>query len=363
MAVLRDVAKHAKVSITTASMVLTGQAKSCRIAPATEDRVFAAAKSLNYRPSYQKRMVRRGRADVVGFVMSFADRRDLGGAFWHAIQEGAETRARIAGLDVLLVSGRSHAEAFRRTRNYYRENRIDAAVVPGHFVSLLEDPIDMPLVLLLTEPHEVPWPSVVLDAKPGIDETIAHLRELGHRELLWVHEAPPFEAMRERGLMVEAAAGRAGMAFHALGLDIGVKGEPAKGVPLETYNAACHGVAMANIAELQRHTAVFCYNDRLALGVMAALQRAGKRIPEDVSLVGFDDLQGVNTIPRLTSVSHRLDDIGAAAVELALRMVDHPEQMPNLRGSVKTLTARLVVGKSTAKPQLKRAHQTKTQPA
>ena len=284
--------------------------------------------------------------------MSFADRRDLGGAFWHAIQEGAETRARIAGLDVLLVSGRSHAEAFRRTRNYYREHRIDAAVVPGHFVSLLEDPIDMPLVLLLTEPHEVPWPSVVLDAKPGIDEAVAHLRELGHRELLWVHEAPPFEAMRERGLMVEAAAGRAGMAFHALGLDIGVKGEPAKGVPLETYNAACHAVAMANIAELKRHTAVFCYNDRLALGVMAALQRAGKRIPEDVSLVGFDDLQGVNTIPRLTSVSHRLDGIGAAAVEIALRMVDHPEQMPNLRGSVKTLTARLVVGKSTAKPLL-----------
>jgi DNA-binding LacI/PurR family transcriptional regulator len=228
------------------------------------------------------------------------------------------TRARIAGLDVLLVSGRSHAEAFRRTRNYYRENRIDAAVVPGHFVSLLEDPIDMPLVLLLTEPHEVPWPSVVLDPKPGIDEAIAHLRELGHRELLWVHEAPPFEAMRERGRMVEAAAG--------------------------------HAVATANIAELKRHTAVFCYNDRLALGVMAALQRAGKRIPEDVSLVGFDDLQGVNTIPRLTSVSHRLDDIGAAAVEIALRMVDHPEQMPNLRGSVKTLTSRLVVGKSTGKP-------------
>lgn len=69
----------------------------------------------------------------------------------------------------------------------------------------------------------------------------------------------------------------------------------------------------------------------------------------DVLLVGFDDLQGVNTIPRLTSVSHRLDDLGAAAVEIALRMVDHPEQMPNLRGSVKTLTARLVVGKSTGK--------------
>lgn len=109
MAVLRDVAKHAKVSITTASMVLTGQAKSCRIAPATEDRVFAAAKSLNYRPSYQKRMVRRGRADVVGFVMSFADRRDLGGAFWHAIQEGAETRQIVENVRRSAARAEAHA--------------------------------------------------------------------------------------------------------------------------------------------------------------------------------------------------------------------------------------------------------------
>lgn len=347
MAVLRDVAKRAQVSITTASMVLTGRAKPFRIAPATEDRVYAAAKALNYRPNHQARIVRRGRADIVGFVMSFSDRRDYGGAFWRTIQEGAETRARIAGIDVLLVSGRSHAEAFRRTRNYYRENRIDAAVVPGHFASLLEDPIEMPLVLLLTEPHVVPWPSVVLDPVPGIVEAVEHLRGLGHRDVLWVHEEPPHDAMRERGLAVRAAAADAGLAFHSLGLDIRLVAKPEEGIPLDVYNAAAHAAAMGHIDALAGHSAVFCYNDRLALGVMAALQRAGKRVPEDVSIVGFDDLQGVNTIPRLTSVSHRLDDIGATAVQIALRMVDHPEQMPNLRGSVKTLPALLVVGKST----------------
>ena len=125
------------------------------------------------------------------------------------------------------------------------------------------------------------------------------------------------------------------MAFHALGLDIGVKGEPAKGVPLETYNAACHGVAMANIAELQRHTAVFCYNDRLALGVMAALQRAGKRIPEDVSLVGFDDSPlARGSALDLTTFAYPSRWIGQRAAELLAEALGSPRPRARVRVSL-----------------------------
>ena len=96
-------------------------------------------------------------------------------------------------------------------------------------------------------------------------------------------------------------------------------------------------------------TGVVCYNDVTAIGACGALLASGLRIPDDVSVIGFDNVEAPLANPRLTTVSHRLDEMGRRATEMVLELVDDPTAVTRLRGHREILCPELVVRKSTGR--------------
>jgi DNA-binding LacI/PurR family transcriptional regulator len=229
--------------------------------------------------------------------------------------EGVEAEALQAGYDVLLL--RARGEPGETGLRSLRERRVDALIALGQTAETgakaWRDAPVPPVVIQAFGPAGLP--SVGLDSRPGIDAAVAHLAELGHRQLLWIG---PSRAVGHRGNVVAACAESHGLA--AMVRDIEEVIEPDSGP--EGQIAFWQERLSKALPDLLPATAVFCWNDRAALGLYAVLRQRGLRVPEDVSVVGFDDHEAALALPPLSTVSHEFRQMGAEAARLAMRLAD-----------------------------------------
>lgn len=295
---MADVAERAGVSAQTVSRVANG---SPRVDPATRARVEKAMADLGYRMHRAARALRTGQTSTIGLVVSTLA--SVGNSrMLQAISEAAA--ARDYALAVVTVGERGIRDAFARLRS----QGVDGAVVLNEATELARD-VDPPAdlhVVVVDSPPDARFSIVQTDHAAGARAATAHLLALGHDTVH--HLGGPrgsfAAAERERGW--RDALADAGVAAS----------EPVRG---DWTSASGHRA----VSHLLEATAIFVANDQMALGALRALADAGRRVPEDVSVVGFDDIADAAEFrPPLTTVRQDFDALGRRAVAALVAAIE-----------------------------------------
>jgi DNA-binding LacI/PurR family transcriptional regulator len=324
---MHDVARLAGVSHQTVSRVLNGQP---HVSPATRARVVAAMRALDYRPNTFARALVTQRSQRIG-VLSFDSRLFGPGSTLHAIEQAA----RAAGFGVAVAGMSDHAGGdVDDAVETLRAQAVDGFIVIApnkaavRALGVLETPV--PVVALEAEFND--QPVVAIDQREGAALATSHLLELGHRTV-W-HVAGPLD-WREAELRVEG--------WRDTLLDAGAEvPAPLLGdwTPRSGYDAGLDLAARDDV------TAVFAANDQMALGLLHALNERGRRVPEDVSIVGFDDIPEAGFFqPSLTTVHQDFDEVGRRGLELLLARIEQADTLSSV-----TIAPTLVSRASCAPP-------------
>ncbi|HVL97116.1 MAG TPA: LacI family DNA-binding transcriptional regulator [Solirubrobacteraceae bacterium] len=317
----RDVAERAGVSQSTVSLVLSGKAAG-RVSARTVAAVEAAARELGYRPNAAARTLRTGRTRALGLVVP-----DVTNPFFGLLLRGAQSAARRHGYTVALVDVERDPDARRSSLHALHSAAVDGyltfevdlgAVVPGW---------SEPTVAI--EAWEGAAPKVRLDVEGGVQAAARHLLALGHARIGRLRSMHPAEtfAARDRALAEVLGEIPTERAEHDI--------DDARRAALRLL---AHGV-----------TAVLCDDDVIAGGLYLAARETGTRIPADVSVVGFDDLDIARLVePPLTTVAVHPEAFGAAAVERLLQEMEG-EPGPDLIVAPTDLVVRESTGPPTAR--------------
>ncbi len=322
---LRDVARAAGVSPATASRALSAPDL---VAPERRELVRRVARELGYRPNRAARELITGRSGHLCLVVP-----DLENPFFSAVAKAVQARARAAGHAVVVADAEEDPllEAELVTHLGAQADGVllcSPRMSPDDLAEVAAD--DRPLLLVNREAAGLP--SVVIDNRDGVRQAVRHLHALGHRRVAYAGGPPGSwsDARRREGLVGDLAAQLPGLDV----VDLGAHAPVFAG-----------GVAAADLALAAGATAVLAHNDLMALGLLDRLRTRGVRVPDDVSVVGFDDAPVATLVtPALTTVAAPLARLGRTAVDLLL---DPPRTDAPARVA---LPVELVVRASTAPP-------------
>ena len=339
---INDVARHAGVSKATVSAVLND---SGPVGEGTRARVRAAIDALNYRRAPvtgAAATAAAGRSRCIALVI-----KELDNPYYGEIIAGARACAADNGYTLLVVSSEGDYDAERRAVAALQAKDVDGVIV----TPVLDEHADLSHLFELKRNN---FPFVLLENVRGVQASlvdidnveasrmaVAHLAALGHRRI--VHFAgPPYSshsAERVDGVRRECSASQLVFTDE----DVIVAGAHLE----DGYR--CGLAHFGGRERADRPTAVTCYNDLVALGLCRALFELGLRVPEDVSVVGFDDIRLLAYLPlALTTVRIPQADMGRLATQMLIRHVESKERVPPRKVS---LPAELVVRRSTAPPR------------
>jgi DNA-binding LacI/PurR family transcriptional regulator len=304
-AVMEDVAALAGVSAMTVSRVLNSPGK---VRPQTRERVLAAVRELGYRPNSAARVLATGRSGVLGVVSFDTTLYGPATTLFHI-----ERAARDAGQLISIASldtfdERSLSGAVERLRAQSVDGVVVVAPHQSATAGLARLPAELPVVLAGAG-DRLPHPSVAIDQQLGAARATRHLLSLGHRTV-W-HIAGPADWIDASGRITGWRA-----ALEAAGA-------PVPDVLVGDWSARSGYEQGRLLARDPAVTAVFAANDPMALGLLRALGEAGRRVPADVSVVGFDDVPETPYYsPPLTTVRQNFAEVGRRAFQLLLARID-----------------------------------------
>ena len=301
-ATIRDVARRAQVSVASVSRVLNRQDN---VSKETRDRVDEAVRELGYVPHAGARSLSLARTNAIGVVLP-----DFHGEFFSEIVRGMDREASRRGYMLLLsnvhAGNEQSANAMRAMRG-----RVDGLIVLAPHLSeheLVEAlPAGTPAVLINTRDPVGGHPAVRIDNPAGARAVAEHLVALGRKRIVHIAGAPGNVEAQER-----ADAFRT-----ALDAQDGVSVELVQGDFSEESGEAA---IEALLGSAQQFDAVFAANDMMAIGALQALRQAGVRVPEDVAVVGFDDIPLARHMG-LTTVRVRIAELGERALDRLLSML------------------------------------------
>jgi DNA-binding LacI/PurR family transcriptional regulator len=315
-----DVARRVGVSQSTVSLVFSGKAAG-RISARTEAAVREAAAELGYRPNAAARALKTGAARTIVMIVP-----DITNPFFGGLLRGAQTAARAAGYAVALIDtdndrdwGAASAEA------------LHAGPADGLLLFEVDPPKwaagSEPIVVIESESRG--HPSVRLDSEGGADAAVAHLLELGHTKIghvASVHERPTFKLRR-----------------RAVDRRLGA---PAPRVRSDFILDAARDATHELLTTHPELTAIFCDDDVIAAGAYLAARELGRRIPADLSIVGFDGLDiGRVLDPPLTTAAADSAGLGRVAFEMLSAL------LAGKRPRSRVMAVELVIRGSTAPPR------------
>ena len=333
MATIYDIAKHVGVSAGTVSRALSRPEK---VLPATRTRIEQAAAALGYVPNTVARTLKTQRSGKILVTVP-----DIANPFFAQILQGAEDAAQAVGYAVLLGDTQDQPDREERYAQMLRRNEADGLIVLGHRLPPTAQAIVQqlgaaaPVVNGCEFDPALGIPSVHIDNVAAARAVMEHLYGLGHVHIAVVGGPPDNPLHRQRLEGVEAA-GRARGRLRSLSR-----------VPGDFSVESGHAAAMALLARASVPTAIFCFRDQMALGALAACRDRGIRVPEDVSIVGFDDLASSRYLtPALTTIRQPMREIGVRAVGLLLAIIEGVEEPLQ-----QTLDFSLMVRGSTGTPK------------
>jgi LacI family transcriptional regulator len=300
---IKQVAREAGVSIATVSRVLNGTGP---VREETRRRVLEVSDRLRYVPHIAARSLITHRTQTVGVLLP-----DLYGEFYSELIRGIDSSARGHGYQLLLAgshgSGSDLEAALRATRG-----RVDGLIVMSPDVSARKLqanlPAELPVVLLNSPVDRPPHQVLRVDNHGGASSMVRHLASLGHRRIGFVkgpaHNLDARERLR---------------GFREALREVRGDASPSLIIEGDFTEDAGHRAGRRLLELARRPTAVFAANDAMAIGLLSALSDAGVRVPQEISVAGFDDIPLARfTSPPLTSVRVPILELGSRALELLL---------------------------------------------
>jgi DNA-binding LacI/PurR family transcriptional regulator len=327
---LKAVADHVGLTPGTVSSVLNDAPSSRSIPQRTKNRIVAAARELNYRPNFFAQSLRKKRTYTIGVIME-----EIGDAYGSMIISGIEQYLRSKNFFFLTVVHRHDPDLLDRYAQILLERGVEGFVTID--MQLREAP---PLPTVAVAGHKA-FPGVtniVLDHHYAAHVALQHLVDLGHKRIAFMKGASFSSDSEDRWNAICEAA-------QDLKIDI----RPELTVQIDINDSTPqlgYPFAKQLLERRAPFTALFAYNDLSALGAIRAFQEAGLRVPQDISVVGFDDIQGAayNT-PSLTTVRQPLARMGAIAAQTLLERIETNRDEPREIA----LEPELVIRESTAK--------------
>jgi len=314
MASLHEVARRANVSIATVSRVLN---KSDKVLPQTRAAVEQALRELNYHPNRVARRLRMkaGRTQLVGLIIP-----DFQNPFYAEIARGVEDVAYANDYALLLCNSDENPTKERFYLNVLCAEAVDGIVLPPFDERNVEVneviKSGIPVVCVDRSLAKVPTDLVEVDNYRGAFEAVTHLIEKGHRRIGLIEGRPHISTNRERRRGYLDAHAVAGLTVQS---DLMRAGD----LRMESGRA----VTAELITLPNPPTALFVGNNLMAVGALAALRQHGRRVPQDVAVVGFDDLPWAEALdPPLTTVRQPAYDVGRQAMELLLKRIAEPDR-------------------------------------
>jgi LacI family transcriptional regulator len=334
IATIHEVSKLSGVSVSTVSRVFNGYDD---VSAATRQRVLAAARKLDYAPSAAARTLVKRRSQLLGVVLFTGyEHPDIGHPFFQEVLVGVKHGVGALGYDVLLFATEQPGSSNGGPHSYLRRARhhhVDGVFLMGvdhddpEVERLLASGIPIIGVDLAVVGEHVSY--VASDNVGGARTAVRHLHSLGHTRIATIAGPQDKNPGSDRLLGYRAE-------LQALGLDVRPDYEQIGDFYLESGEATMQAL----LALPEPPTAVFAAADMMAIGAMRAVQAAGLRVPHDVAVVGFDDIQIAPLIdPSLTTIRQDKLGIGLAAARALVEQIENPEITP----PVLTLPVELVV--------------------
>lgn len=300
MATIQEVSQKAGVSTATVSRVLNN---ADGVKEVTRQRVLEVIKELNYHPNSFGRNLRRQQSNSIMVIIP-----DITNAFFSGIVQSIEFTARQHGYSVLLFDCSDNVVSLGEIDNFITSHQIDGVIFLSSKPSLeeLQHVSNRCTTVLACEYVDyINIPSVSVDNIAASIEATNYLISLGHRDILFIN---PLDRERFRGYLI--ALEQAGIAVNnKLQIECGW-----------SMQGGFEAMSQAINSGLQ-FTAAFCANDLTAIGAIKAAQHFNRKIPDDLSIVGFDGVEfGQYVHPALTTVAQPLNEIGKEAVEMWLKL-------------------------------------------
>ncbi len=325
---IKAVAELAHVSTATVSRVMNGTAK---VSPRTAERVERAIKSLDFHPDTNARALGSGRSHLFGLIIS-----DITNPFFPELVKAFEDIAVSHRQDVLIGNTNYDQERMQICAQRMLQRRVDGVAI---MTSEMDDKLvedfsrrGIPLVFLDSATAGPGVSRVQIDYSAGIDEAVGHLIAFGHRRIAFISGPMRLQSAQMRyKAFVESAV------HDHLDSDPRLMAEGNHKVD------GGHDAMARILASGVAPTAVLASNDLTAMGAMGAIAEAGLRVPEDISVIGYDDIQlSAFTMPPLTTVSLPRADIATAAFRALWNAITSDGQKP-VTGTDCLVTPRLVV--------------------
>lgn len=295
-ATISDVARAAKVATSTVSRALSNPG---RVSAVTRQRIEEAAKALSYVPSSHAQSLISGRTGTVALLLP-----DIANPFYFGLIRGAQRQLRAAGYTQVLVDTEESKEIEADTIDLMRKSADGMILVASRIddEQLAEAAARQPLV---TVNHDLPGvPGVIIDTADGVRQALTHLHSLGHHRIVYVAGPERSWASAQRWEALQDAANAIGVAMSSVG-------------PWAPTTDA--GPAAADAVAAADATACIVFNDLLAIGMLGRFAERKIRIPDDLSVVGTDDIFGSDFChPPLTTVAAPIEEAGRTAVTMLL---------------------------------------------
>jgi DNA-binding LacI/PurR family transcriptional regulator len=337
---IKSLAKHLGLSIAAVSRILNHSPAAKSIAAETRERVFATAKELNYRPNIFARSLRSKRSYTIGVMVA-----EVSEGYATLVLSGIEKKLMEEDYFYFVVSHHHRPELIAEYENLLMARAIEGLVA-------VDTPLNkrFPVPTVTISGHKEPpgVVNIVLDHKHAACLAIEHLQKLGHRKIAFMRGQTHTSDSETRWTAIQSAA-------QSLNVEL----SPRRVIQLEGNDPSPEPGYIATKKLLhsgQSFTALFAFNDISAIGAVRALREARLRIPEDVSIVGFDDIQTAAYLnPGLTTVRQPLVAMGVLAAQSVLRLIQNPDDPLHAARELIVHPELVVRGSTSAPPKVKAA--------
>jgi len=334
---LKMVAEQVGLSTAAVSRVLNRSPAAKSIPKATQERILAAARQLNYRPNLLARSLRRGSSHTIGVLVP-----EVSEGYATLVLAGLEQGLLQAGYFYYLISHHHRPALIEQSQTMLVERAVDGIIAID---TVLQKYRSLPMVTVSCPYKDDHVTNIVLNHKRAAELAIDHLTGMGHRHIALIKGQAFSSDTEPRWQAIQHAAAKANFKLNQ-DLIAQLEGDSPSHEP--GYFAA-----QRLLASKEHFTALFAFNDVSAIGAIRAFREAGLRIPQDISIVGFDDVQSAAfQNPGLTTVRQPLRTMGILAAEAILRQITSPTEHPSSRQVV--VDPELVVRESTCPPSAKK---------
>ncbi|MCP4400963.1 MAG: LacI family transcriptional regulator [bacterium] len=328
---IEDVANHCGVSVATVSRVVN---KSNPVSKELDEKVRKAIKELSFTP---RQWTARTKSDTIAITIP-----DILNPFYSMILHGAQEEADRHDFNLVILNLRPGHKRQKKYLSMLTQAKFAGLIVVGsrieseYLVELKEQYI-IPIVAAVRTVEDPQFPCIMFDDESPMYQATKHLIDLNHRRIAFISGPLEWDSTQARLNGIQRALSEAGLslpdAFRTWGYS-------------NTENGVQLTSNLLNLPESERPTAIIGHNDLVAIGALHAIRLAGLRVPDDISVVGFDDISmAAYTNPPLTTVTHPKYRMGQLAVQI---LVDQLNNVESLTGGVTMLECPLVLRGSTA---------------